>query len=192
MTLASARDAAPDAARDAARDAADAEGAQIMRLPLPTVPVASIQGTLALDLGPRLDVPEPERSCAAGVGPDVVGVDLAHRRRFEKHAARIGAAVVEIVGGDRPVSQLVRWTSPEVYHDLARRAHLVAATAGRRPGAGGVQSVRPQLVGVRTSFVTGSCAEVSLRVRYGPRSRAVAARFELLRDRWQITALEFA
>jgi hypothetical protein len=47
-------------------------------------------------------------------------------------------------------------------------------------------------VGVRTSFVTDSCAEVTLRVRYGPRSRAVAARFELLRDRWQITALEFA
>jgi hypothetical protein len=29
-------------------------------------------------------------------------------------------------------------------------------------------------------------------VRYGRRSRAVAARFELIRDRWQICALEFA
>ncbi|HEX3932382.1 MAG TPA: Rv3235 family protein [Nocardioides sp.] len=180
--------------------APDPDGARIVRLPPPTVPVASIQGTLALELGPRLDVPEPDlalpparRSAGPdGAGPDLPGVDLAHRRRFERHAARICAAVVEVVGGDRPVSQLVRWASPEVYHDLARRAHLVAAAAGRRPGAGGVQSVRPQLVGVRTCFVTGSCAEVSLRVRYGPRSRAVAARFELLRDRWQITALEFA
>jgi hypothetical protein len=99
---------------------------------------------------------------------------------------------VEVVGGDRPVSQLLRWTSPEVYHDLARRAHLVAAAAGRRPGAGGIQSVRPQLAGLRTSFVSDACAEVSLHVRYGPRSRAVAARFELRRDRWQVTALEFA
>jgi hypothetical protein len=31
-----------------------------------------------------------------------------------------------------------------------------------------------------------------MHVRYGHRSRAVAARFELVRDRWQITALEFA
>jgi hypothetical protein len=40
--------------------------------------------------------------------------------------------------------------------------------------------------------VTQHCAEVSLHVRYGQRSRAVAARFELIRDRWQISALEFA
>ena len=98
---------------------------------------------------------------------DVVRVDLVRRRRFEQHAARIGSAVVEIVGGDRPVSQLLRWTTPEVYQDLARRAHLVAAAVGRRPGTGGVQSVRPQLVAAHTSFVTEQCAEVSLHVRYG-------------------------
>ena len=114
------------------------------------------------------------------------------RRRFEQHAARIGAAVVEIVGGDRPVSQLLRWTTPEVYQDLARRAHLVARAVGRRPGTGGIQSVRPQLVAAHTSFVSERCAEVSLHVRYGDRSRAVAARFELIRDRWQVSALEFA
>jgi hypothetical protein len=121
-----------------------------------------------------------------------VAVDLVRRRRFEQHAARIGAALVEIVGGDRPVSQVLRWTTPEVYQDLARRAHLVAASTGRRPGSGGIQSVRPQLVGAHTSFVSETCAEVSLHVRYARRSRAVAARFELVRDRWQVTALEFA
>ena len=122
----------------------------------------------------------------------MVHVDLVQRRRFEQHAARIGAAVVEIVGGDRPVSQLLRWTTPEVYQDLARRAHLVARAVGRRAGSGGIQSVRPQLVAAHTSFVSERCAEVSLHVRYGDRSRAVAARFELIRDRWQISALEFA
>ena len=161
---------------------------------LPLTPVATVQGTLALDLGPRLDVPEPE--VAGGPGDsallDVVPVDLVQRRRFEQHAARIGAAVVEIVGGDRPVSQLLRWTTPEVYQDLARRAHLVARAVGRRPASGGIQSVRPQLVAAHTSFVSEHCAEVSLHVRYGDRSRAVAARFELIRDRWQVSALEFA
>ncbi len=163
-------------------------------LALPVTPVATVQGTLALDLGPRLDVPEPEVAGRPGDSAwhDVVHVDLVRRRRFEQHAARVGAAVVEVVGGDRPVSQLLRWTTPEVYQDLSRRALLVARAVGRRPGSGGIQSVRPQLVAAHTSFVSERCAEVSLHVRYGDRSRAVAARFELIRDRWQVTALEFA
>ncbi|HEY2880651.1 Rv3235 family protein [Nocardioides sp.] len=169
------------------------DGADVVPLPVaPAIPIASVQGTLALDLGPRLDVPEPDLSGRPAAGLDVVPVDLVRRRRFEQHAARIGAAVVEIVGGDRPVSQVLRWTTPEVYQDLARRAHLVANAVGRRPGTGGVQSVRPHLVAAHTSFVSERCAEVSLHVRYGQRSRAVAARFELIRDRWQVSALEFA
>jgi hypothetical protein len=169
----------------------DHHGADVLPMPSST-PIASVQGTLALELGPPLDAPEPDVARRAGVGTDVVNVDLVRRRRFEQHAARIGAALVEIVGGDRPVSQVLRWTTPQVYQDLARRAHLVAAAAGRHPGTGGVQSVRPQLVGAHTSFVSETCAEVSLHVRYGRRSRAVAARFELIRDRWQVSALEFA
>jgi hypothetical protein len=161
---------------------------------LQATPVASVQGTLALELGPRVEVPEPHLHVRPGGAAllDVVPVDLLQRRRFEQHAARIGAAIVEIVGGDRPVSQLLRWTTPEVYRDLGRRAHLVARSVGRRPGTGGLQAVRPQLVAAHTSFVSESSAEVSLHVRYGERSRAVAARFDLIRGRWQVSALEFA
>jgi len=163
-------------------------------LALPLTPLATVQGTLALDLGPRLDVPEPAVASRPGDSAlhDVVHVDLVQRRQFERHAARVGAAIVEIVGGDRPVSQVLRWTTPEVYQDLARRAHLVAQAVGRRAGSGGIQSVRPQLVAAHTSFVSERCAEVSFHVRYGDRSRAVAARFELIRERWQVSALEFA
>ena len=177
------------------RDRLDLVSASIRALPLPAeVPTASVQGALALDLGPRLDPPDPDVRARPGDSArlDVVRIDLVRRRRFEQHAARIGAALVEIVGGDRPVSQVLRWTTPEVYQDLARRAHLVARTVGRTPGSGGIQKVRPHLVAAHTSFVTERCAEVSLHVRYGERSRAVAARFELIRDRWQVTALEFA
>ena len=120
-------------------------------------------------------------------------------RPLSRHRALVGRPVAGcsfvaqfVVGGDRPVSQVLRWTTPEVYQDVARRAHLVAASVGRRAGTGGIQSVRPQLVALHTSFVTERCAEVSLHVRYGARSRAVAARFELIRDRWQVSALEFA
>ena len=66
----------------------------------------------------------------------------------------------------------------------------VAKTPG--PGSGEIQSVRPQLVAAHTSFFSDTCAEVSLHVWYGHRSRVVAARFELIRDRCQVSALEFA
>ena len=91
--------------------------------PTPT-PTTSVQGTLALDLGPRLDPPEPDVRARPGDSArlDVVRVDLVRRRRFEQHAVRIGAALVEIVGGDRPVSQVLRWTTPEVRPDRGPRA----------------------------------------------------------------------
>ncbi|MEZ5096660.1 MAG: Rv3235 family protein [Nocardioides sp.] len=96
--------------------------------------------------------------------------------------------------GDRPVSQVLRWTSAEVYADLARRAVLVARAGGRPPGLGRMAgpAVRPQVAGVRTSVVAAEAVEVSVHVRHGARSRAIAARLEVRGGRWQCVALEFA
>jgi len=146
------------------------------------VPVASVQGTLALDLVPAYDPPPA----------DVVPIERPTRQRLEQWARRYVQAAVEIVGGDRPVSQLLRWTAADVYQDLGRRALLVARAAGQRPGVGRVQSVRPQVLGVRTCFVSDDAVEVCAHVRYGARSRAVAGRFEVRQGRWLCTALEFA
>lgn len=151
----------------------------------PRVPVAGVQGTLALDLFAHPDEPP-------SVAADVVPIGSAPRARFERFAARFVQAAVEIAGGDRPVGQLVRWTSASVHQDLGRRAQLVARAAGQRAGTGRVQTVRPQVQAVHASFVRAEAVEVSARVRYGPRSRAVALRFELRQERWQCVALEFA
>ena len=162
---------------------------------VPLTPIASVQGTLALDLGPRLELPEPDVTGRPGDSAllDVVQVDLVRRRRFEQHAARIGAAIVEIVGGDRPVSQVLRWTTPEVYQDLARRAHLVARTVGRRPG-GRRHPVRcdPSWSPPTPASSPSDAPRSACTSGTATRSRAVAARFELIRDRWQVSALEFA
>jgi hypothetical protein len=155
------------------------------------VPVASVQGTLALDLHPLHDPPEPD-SPTGRAGADVVPIDHRVRGRLEHWSHRYAQAAVEIVGGDRPVTQLLRWTARDVYEDLARRAQLVARAAGQRAGHGRVQSVRPQVLGVHTCFLAGDVAEVSAHVRYGHRSRALAIRFELRGDRWICVALEFA
>jgi hypothetical protein len=146
------------------------------------VPVASIQGTLALDLQPRHDpppVPVPTVSGRAQRGAD-------------EWARRFAQAVVEIVGGDRPASQLLRWTDRDVYLDLHRRAFLVARAGGHQPGQARVQPTRPRVLSVHTAFVADDVVEASAHVRYGERSRALATRFERRDGRWLCTALEFA
>ena len=163
---------------------------QVVPLRIP-VPVGSVQGTLALDLEPLHEPPAPPDAVGRPAG-DVVAVDLRVRRHLEQWSRRYAQAAVEIVGGDRPVAQLLRWSTREVYDDLARRAQLVARAAGHRPGERRVQPVRPVVLGVRTCFLSARTVEVSVHLRYGRRSRALAARFEHLSGRWQCSALEFA
>jgi hypothetical protein len=90
------------------------------------------------------------------------------------------------------VTQLLRWASPETYADLERRAVLVGRAGHHHPGQGRVQPVRPRVVSVHSFFVAPLIAECSVHLRYGARSRALAARFEGVRDRWLCTALEWA
>ena len=150
-------------------------------VPLPRIPIATVQGTLALELEPYLEPPPPR---GAPLGSDQAEV--------EQWTRTFAQAAAEIVGGDRPVSQLLRWTTGAVYQDLHRRATLVARAGGHQPGIGRVQPVRPQVRSVHTRFVTPTVAETSIHVRYGERSRAVAARFEQRRGRWLCTALDFS
>jgi hypothetical protein len=156
------------------------------------VPVASVQGTLALDLAPRREPPELPAPATGRAAADVVPIDPGQRGRLEQWVHRFVQATVEIVGGDRPASQLLRWTTATVYADLHRRALLVGRAGGHQPGAGRVQPVRPQVVSVHACFVSPRVAEASARIRYGARSRALALRFEKRRDRWLCTAMEFA
>ncbi|MDX6326365.1 MAG: hypothetical protein QOK15_2719 [Nocardioidaceae bacterium] len=143
----------------------------------------AIQGTLALDLGggqPGLpETPELQADRASRVR----GVCDAEVRSW---AARLAQAVVEVVGGQRPVSQLVRWTAADVHRDLERRALLVRRAAGAAP-----RSVPAQVRSVHVCRPTTEVAEVSVHVRHGHRSRAVAMRLEHRGERWLCTVLEF-
>lgn len=158
-----------------------------VRLP---VPVAATQGTLALAMLPRSE--PPPTSGAAHPGTSVVAIDRRQRAVIEEWARRFAQAAVEIVGGDRPVSQLLRWTLPDVYDDLRRRTALVARAGGHQPGLARVQPVRPRVLSVHTCFLRPDAVEASIHVRYGERSRALAARFERIEQRWICSALDFA
>lgn len=155
-----------------------------------------IQGTLALELGavplPRLAPPElvPAELASALTGADVVAVSPTRRRELAAWARTFAQASVEIVLGDRPASQLVRWTAPHVHRDLAHRARVVAQATVRQ-GAARRDAIRPQVGPVRLCFVRADAAEASFTVRYGARHRALAARLEERAGRWECVALEF-
>ncbi len=149
----------------------------------PTVPYA-VQGTLALDLhGSPPGLPEtPELD--ADVPPGLPADSDAEVRGW---AARLAQAVVETLGGQRPASQLVRWTAPDVHRDLERRALVVRRAAGTAP-----RSLRPQVRSVHVCRPSTEVAEVSVHVRHGHRSRAVAMRLEQRGGRWICTVLQFS
>ena len=167
-------------------------GASIIALPSLTPParLASVQGSLALDLTPRVEPPRPRLRAATAM--DLVPAERLARERVDAFVLRCLQAVAEIAAGDRPVTQVLRHCVPEVYVDLGDRSREVRAAAGTQAGAGrGRHPARPVVRTVRTSLVRVDALEASARIRYGTRSRAVAARFEVVRDRWQCVALEW-
>ena len=151
----------------------------------------AVQGNLALDLTPCLDPPRPT-GAPGRPGCDLVPVPEALRSELARWVERYTQAAVEIVAGDRPAAQLTRWNRLDVQQDLVRRAVLVSRAGRREPGRGRPVGVtRPQVHGVRLSFLTPDTVEAAVHLRHGDRSRAVAGRFEVHRGRWICTALEF-
>ena|ERR1700712_4867033 len=142
------------------------------------VPLASVQGTLALDYDSRVSSTRT---------PDLRVLPGA-RAELEAFAHRFANAVVEVVGGDRGPSQLLRWTTERVYADLQRRCALLARTT---PGDRRVRRLRSQIRSVHVFCPSPEAAEISVHVRHGERSRAIAARIELIEGRWCCTVLEF-
>jgi Family of unknown function (DUF6459) len=142
------------------------------------------QGALALTfpLPSGVDC-EPRSTALTLVQPGASSPDL---NDSEVWAARFLQAVVEVVSSDRPLTQLVRWTDQEVYADIARRRQRVAERSAR-----GARSARPHVATVRICHPTEGSAEISARVTTGSRSRAIAARLDLRRERWLCTAIQF-
>jgi hypothetical protein len=104
-------------------------------------------------------------------------------------AGRLVQAMIEVVSGVRPVSQLVRWTTAPIYDELcARVARPVAAGAGGRT----TETTRLAEVvrSIRVSEPHDGVAEVCAIVQQGPRCRAIALRLEGIDGRWQCTALQ--
>ncbi len=148
--------------------------------PLRTVHVAATQGALALSFT------AVERTLADD--PDFGRQPTSSTRLPDPQAtcSALVQAVIEVLNGVRPASQLVRWLSHDVHVALARRAALAS-----RMRRGATPSTRQAVVrGVRVCVPADGVAEASAVVVDADRVRAVAVRLEGLDGRWRATALE--
>jgi hypothetical protein len=158
---------------------------------VPEPPAAHLRVLPAADPVPWRRTPGP----AADPDLDDFGPQPTGRDRLPEPRAwggRLVQALVEVLAGDRPAGQLVRWTSSEVYDDVTALvpvgAHRGPDRRARPPGTG-----RPARAAVRSVHVTepaDGIAEVAATVSRGRRTTAVALRLEGLDGRWQCTALE--
>lgn len=144
----------------------------------PVMPAEQPQATLDLGLDDAPDLPaRPSLRVVTG-----------DERELDAFSARFAQAVVEVIGGDRGVHQLMRWTTEWVYADLMHRSHALQRAT---PGDQRLRRVRATVRSVHLSRPHEDAAELSIHVRHGHRSRAIAARIERIEGRWRCTVLEF-
>ncbi len=95
-------------------------------------------------------------------------------------AGAVVLAAVEALSGSRPLVQLAKWLSPEVFGQLS--GCVPAAPPAHRPRA----TVRS----ARVSRVSSTVAEACVVVHDGTRVRAAAARLQVHRRHWRVTVLQ--
>jgi hypothetical protein len=98
-------------------------------------------------------------------------------------ATIVAPAVVEVVLGSRPVSQLARWLTIGVLAQLRERARLTSPACDELPR---LTPVVRRLIVCRLH----NAVEVAAAVDDSHRTRAVALRLERQRGAWRVTALE--
>ena len=101
----------------------------------------------------------------------------------------VARAAMESLRGIRPLSQLVRSVSPEVFDALHARAQ-VREQARTRPGAPPVSQSRARVRAARVIRLSPDAAEASVVVDDADRVRAAALRVEEHRGRWWVVVLE--
>ena len=149
-----------------------------MQLSAVATPLAQPQSRFQLDFGPPPGFPaRPNLRLVTGDDSEL-----------DAFVTRFAQAIVEVIGGDRSVQQLMRWTTHEVYDDLARRSNALQRTI---PADQRRRRLRAQVRSVHLSRPQPDAAEVSIHVRHGQRSRAIAARIERIENRWRCTVIEF-
>ncbi|HEV7172722.1 Rv3235 family protein [Pedococcus sp.] len=105
-------------------------------------------------------------------------------------AGHVAQGLVEVMAGARPAPQLLRWTTPEVYAVVARRASVSTRRGVPASRRGPAANRRATVRSVRVCEPADGVAEVCAVVVDGPRVRALAMRLVGLDGRWRVEALQ--
>ncbi len=143
-----------------------------------------------LPLPPRVDVPD-EKTDPFGPLP----TSRSALSDPAEQARSLVVAVLEVLGGRRPLQQLMPHLDEAAYESVARQ---LAASLRRPPDSGPAAEPSPtggtrNRLGIGTPRVcepADGVAEVTLVVRWGGRVRAVAMRLEGIDGRWRCTVLD--
>lgn len=103
----------------------------------------------------------------------------------EDFTRRLVQVLLEVVAGVRPISQLRRDTTPELYLSLRATVLCRPRPTGPRPDRRTIRSIHVQ---TRPEGIAEACATV----RRGPRVTALALRIEGVDGRWRCTELSGA
>ncbi len=139
---------------------------------------------------PRISSTEPgDRVRAAGSespGSTPDTEDQAHTLPDPgRWAGTLVHSTVEVLSGARPVAQLTRWLSPELFETVSRRAGLAHRLQRRSTAVR-----RPHVRRVHTCRISADVVEASVVLHDGAHMRAAAVRLEAHRGRWRATALQ--
>lgn len=142
----------------------------------------------------------PARPRVAPPGPQGTAPGAAAPLDPRQASCMVALGAVEVLAGRRPLAQLARWLTPDVYDALSRRAALTApgtrvldtAAAGRdvrRDDDGRSAARRASVRRVRVCRVDDHVVESTVVVAHGDRVRAVAVRLARTSGCWRATAL---
>lgn len=123
-------------------------------------------------------------SAAAPAGARTPGTAPPTAPRRE--AGTLVCASAEALLGLRPAEQLARWTTPELFDALVRRAGLARRILGNGPRA------HPVVRSVHLEATASGACEAAVVLHDGERARAAAARLIVRRGRWVLDRLEIA
>jgi len=105
-------------------------------------------------------------------------------------AGQLAQAVVEVLSGDRPLTQLLTRVDEQIYAELSALAPDPVTSSALQRARGMIRPQdRPRVRSVHVSQPAADVAEVAARIQTNGRSRAIALRLEEWRGRWRCSAL---
>ena len=94
---------------------------------------------------------------------------------------KLVTGIAEALIGERPVYQLIKWVSFEVYQEIEKQSK-------QRSGMNS-QRIRPIIRSVRIELTNDKVIEATAVIQKGKRGRGMGLRLEAESDRWRCTEL---